>query len=171
VSAAVPPLVSQLLDGTGLVPSDAAVAMHPGGPKVLAMSAAALGLSRADFEVSWDFLAVHGNTSGSSNLALLHNELLKGAAKGAARPRHILCLGIGPGLALEGVLLARIPANARGGQEGQQQPRAPALQTQMQQRQQQEAAADMRVGTPPTPDTLSASLLEQSTSRGVALHQ
>ena len=45
-------------------------------------------------QVSWDFLAQHGNTSGSSNLALLHNEL----SRDQDAPRqHILCLAFGPG--------------------------------------------------------------------------
>jgi hypothetical protein len=99
--------VSELLSSTGLAASDTAFAMHPGGPKVLQLTAKALALPDAAFEVSWQFLAEHGNTSGSSNLALLHNELHRPGSSAAPRTRHIMCLGIGPGLALEGLLLAR----------------------------------------------------------------
>jgi hypothetical protein len=108
VSGAVPPLIKELLSGTRLRASDTAFAMHPGGPKVLHMTAEALELPDAAFEVSWQFLAAHGNTSGSSNLALLHNELHRRGSSQAPLTRHIMCLGIGPGLALEGLLLQRM---------------------------------------------------------------
>jgi hypothetical protein len=53
----------------------------------------------AGLQASWDFLQNHGNTSGSSNLALMHVELTRPA--GAVPSSHVVCIGIGPGLSLE----------------------------------------------------------------------
>lgn len=109
VSAAAPVLVSRMIKA---VPNanlyQTAVAMHPGGPKILRLTAKALGLPDAAFAVSWQFLREHGNTSGSSNLALLHNELIRTGTEDSPRRKDILCIGIGPGLALEGLLLRRV---------------------------------------------------------------
>jgi len=109
VSAAAPELVARLfkhIHNANLYQT--AVAMHPGGPKILQLTAEALGLQDSDFAVSWQFLREHGNTSGSSNLALLHNELIRAGTEESPRTQDILCIGIGPGMALEGLLLRRM---------------------------------------------------------------
>lgn len=109
VSTAAPELVARLFKHVSNANiHQTAVAMHPGGPKILKLTAAALGLQDSDFAVSWQFLQEHGNTSGSSNLALLHNELLRAGTEKSPRTRNILCVGIGPGMALEGLLLQRM---------------------------------------------------------------
>jgi predicted naringenin-chalcone synthase len=108
VSAAAPELVARLFKHVSNANlHQTAVAMHPGGPKILKLTAAALGLQDPDFAVSWQFLQEHGNTSGSSNLALLHRELLRAGTEQLPCTRNILCMGIGPGMALEGLLLQR----------------------------------------------------------------
>jgi alpha-pyrone synthase len=109
VSAAAPEMVARLLKGVrGASLQRTAFAMHPGGPKILQLTAKALGLTDDQFAVSWEFLQQHGNTSGSSNLALLHRELIRPGTAAAPRTRDIMCVGIGPGLALEGLLLRRV---------------------------------------------------------------
>nr|AEO12146.1 type III polyketide synthase [Coccomyxa subellipsoidea C-169] len=107
VSAGVPTFVTDtLLQGTGLTVQDVQFIMHPGGPKILHGPAEIMGVGNEKFQASWDFLQNHGNTSGSSNLALLHVELTRPA--GAVPSSHVVCIGIGPGLSLEGLLLRRI---------------------------------------------------------------
>ncbi|WIA32605.1 hypothetical protein OEZ86_003408 [Tetradesmus obliquus] len=109
VSAAAPDMVAHVLKGVkGASISHTAFAMHPGGPKILQLTAKALGLTDDAFATSWEFLQQHGNTSGSSNLALLHRELMREGSAASPRTRDILCVGIGPGLALEGLLLRRV---------------------------------------------------------------
>lgn len=49
----------------------------------------------------------HGNTSGSSNLAVLHHELTR-EQDVTARRDWIMCLAAGPGICVEGALLRRI---------------------------------------------------------------
>jgi alpha-pyrone synthase len=119
VSAAAPEIVSRLLKGVrGASLDRTAIAMHPGGPKILQLTAKTLGLSDAAFAVSWEFLQQHGNTSGSSNLALLHRELIRAGTVESPRTRDIMCVGIGPGLALEGLLLRRVPPKQQQQQQG-----------------------------------------------------
>lgn len=116
VSKGVPDLVNRLVRAVpGADIKQTAFAMHPGGPKVLQLTADALGLPDSAFAVSWDFLAEHGNTSGSSNLALLHNELMRAGTDESPITKNIICIGIGPGLALEGLLLQRTGKEERQG--------------------------------------------------------
>ncbi|WIA09558.1 hypothetical protein OEZ85_008953 [Tetradesmus obliquus] len=120
VSAAAPDMVARLLKGVkGASISRTAFAMHPGGPKILQLTAKALGVTDDAFATSWGFLQQHGNTSGSSNLALLHRELMRAGTDASPRTRDIMCVGIGPGLALEGLLLRRVPPKQQ--QQQQQQ--------------------------------------------------
>ena len=46
-------------------------------------------------QASWDFMEEHGNTSGSSNLAVLHHELTR---KQHHNRNYIICLAGGPGV-------------------------------------------------------------------------
>jgi alkylresorcinol/alkylpyrone synthase len=75
---------------------------HPGGPKVLDALAAALDLPDDALASSWRLLAEHGNMSSASVLALLA-EALRGPRPPRGTPG--LVLAIGPGLAIEMVLL------------------------------------------------------------------
>jgi alpha-pyrone synthase len=119
VSAAAPEIVSRLLKGVkGAYLERTAIAMHPGGPKILQLTAKTLGLPDVAFATSWEFLQQHGNTSGSSNLALLHRELIRAGTEESPRTRDIMCVGIGPGLALEGLLLRRVPPKQQQQQQG-----------------------------------------------------
>ncbi|MBI2431291.1 MAG: type III polyketide synthase [Candidatus Hydrogenedentes bacterium] len=73
-------------------------AVHPGGPTILRATAQALGLKKADLEVSWDALREFGNMSSPTLLFIL-NELRRQQA-----PLPCVALGFGPGLAAEAVL-------------------------------------------------------------------
>jgi predicted naringenin-chalcone synthase len=73
-------------------------AIHPGGPKVLASSAAALGLDASALAHSHHILAKHGNMSSATLLFILNQ---------IKSPGHIVSLGFGPGLMMEGALLRR----------------------------------------------------------------
>ncbi len=55
-------------------------------------------------QASWDFMEQHGNTSGSSNLAILHHELTRSQL---LHRNYIVCLAGGPGetpLCISGML-------------------------------------------------------------------
>ena len=64
----------------------------------------------AHMQAAWDYMTEHGNTSGSSNLAVLHHELTRDQDV-AARRDWIMCLAAGPGICVEGALLRRIVAS------------------------------------------------------------
>ena len=51
-----------------------------------------------------------GNSSGSSNLCLLHRELAQAREPEGfeAPPDHLMCIGIGPGLSIEALLVKRM---------------------------------------------------------------
>jgi len=106
----VPTMLQSLLKGTGLTLQQLQYAVHPGGPKILDVLADALGVKHEQLKVSWEVLNQVGNSSGSSNLCLLHRELAhKRLSPGdIALPEHLMCIGIGPGLSIEAVLVKRI---------------------------------------------------------------
>jgi alkylresorcinol/alkylpyrone synthase len=76
--------------------------MHTGGPKVLEATQEALGLSRADLEVSWEVLRRVGNLSSASVLVVL-DEIMK-HRRPAPRTKSILA-AMGPGFNAEMLLL------------------------------------------------------------------
>uniref|UniRef100_A0A7S1Y785 FAD-binding domain-containing protein n=1 Tax=Grammatophora oceanica TaxID=210454 RepID=A0A7S1Y785_9STRA len=83
---------------------------HTGGPRVLQMVAQSLGTNKDRLSSSWNIMTAHGNLSGASNLAVLdhHNNLPERGSEWA------VCLSMGPGVCLDGVLLrdARVsPSN------------------------------------------------------------
>jgi predicted naringenin-chalcone synthase len=97
----VAPLVADLLGRHGLTLSDVdGWAIHPGGPRILDVVQARLGLADADLAASRQVLAEHGNCSSPTVLMII--EALRLAA-----PRYIVALAFGPGLTLYAVLLVR----------------------------------------------------------------
>ncbi len=78
----------------------AAWCIHPGGPRILDASVAALGLPESSVDASRAVLARCGNMSSPTVMFVL-DELIE---RGAKPP--IVMLGFGPGLAIEGALLA-----------------------------------------------------------------
>eukprot|EP00931_Biecheleriopsis_adriatica_P091994 TRINITY_DN65832_c0_g1_i1.p1 TRINITY_DN65832_c0_g1~~TRINITY_DN65832_c0_g1_i1.p1 ORF type:complete len:695 (+),score=87.24 TRINITY_DN65832_c0_g1_i1:194-2086(+) len=109
VHAALPSFTQDLLERvaseTGHAPplSQFDVVCHTGGPKILKAVAEALGMGATQLEASWGVMKAHGNLSGASNLAALdhHNRCIK------PERDWVLCLSMGPGLCLEGVVLRR----------------------------------------------------------------
>jgi alkylresorcinol/alkylpyrone synthase len=92
-------LVTDLLTRHGLALSDVdGWAVHPGGPRILDVVQARLGLSAADLAASRRVLAQHGNCSSPTVLMIL--EELRPAA-----PQHVVALAFGPGLTLYAALL------------------------------------------------------------------
>jgi predicted naringenin-chalcone synthase len=102
-------VVAAALGDAGLAGGDIrSWAVHPGGPRVLANVAAALGLDDGSLVVSHEVLAAHGNMSSATILFIL--ERLLPAAVGPC-----VALAFGPGLTAEMALLRRV-AGEPGGQ-------------------------------------------------------
>jgi len=94
-------LVDSLLDRHGLRQSDVdGWAVHPGGPRVLNVVEAQLGLSQAAMATSRDVLARFGNCSSPTVLLIL-DEL----RRRPERPERVVVLAFGPGLSLYAALL------------------------------------------------------------------
>jgi predicted naringenin-chalcone synthase len=107
LSARVPGVIERelrpWLDGwladQGLTVADiASWALHPGGPRILEATAAAVGIERAQYEVSQDVLAEYGNMSSPTILFIIDRLRRRDA------PRPCLAIGFGPGLAVEAAL-------------------------------------------------------------------
>eukprot|EP00751_Fragilariopsis_kerguelensis_P000392 CAMPEP_0170825362 /NCGR_PEP_ID=MMETSP0733-20121128/45899_1 /TAXON_ID=186038 /ORGANISM="Fragilariopsis kerguelensis, Strain L26-C5" /LENGTH=855 /DNA_ID=CAMNT_0011188877 /DNA_START=177 /DNA_END=2741 /DNA_ORIENTATION=+ len=81
---------------------DIDILCHTGGPRVLIEVAKSLGVSKQKMFSSWEVMTQHGNLSGASNLAILdhHNQM-----KAQNISEWALCLSMGPGVCLEGILL------------------------------------------------------------------
>ena len=73
-------------------------AIHPGGPRILAVAAETLKLNRHDLRFSYDVLRENGNMSSSTVLFIL--ERMIGEVQGP-----VVALGFGPGLTFEAMLL------------------------------------------------------------------
>ncbi len=71
---------------------------HPGGPKVLVAFEEALGLERADLQVTWDSLNDVGNLSSASVLHVLRDTI---ADRRPAAGTHGMMLAMGPGFCSE----------------------------------------------------------------------
>jgi predicted naringenin-chalcone synthase len=100
-----PRIITDALAEAGLAPADVASwAVHPGGPRILAATAEALGLDRDALAVSWDVLAGHGNMSSATILFIL-DRLLGAEPRDAAGPT--VALAFGPGLTVEVALFGR----------------------------------------------------------------
>ncbi len=98
---ALPPLVREFL-GERLPAALEAVAVHPGGPRILEAVERCLGLSRDQTLASWATLRSVGNTSSAAILSVL-GELA--ASPPSPRGRG-LAIGFGPGLSIELLELA-----------------------------------------------------------------
>jgi alkylresorcinol/alkylpyrone synthase len=102
LDAYVAPLVQGLLDRHGLALGDVdGWAVHPGGPRILDVVQARLGLSADLMAASRGVLDQHGNCS--SPTVLMIAERLR-----AARPRHLVALAFGPGLTIYVALLRSV---------------------------------------------------------------
>lgn len=77
-------------------------AVHPGGPRVLDAVGEALELPREALACSREVLAENGNMSSATVLFIL--ERMRGRAVAERRP--VVMLGFGPGLTVEGALIA-----------------------------------------------------------------
>lgn len=91
---------------------------HTGGPKVLREVAKSLGVTEDNLHSSWEVMRNNGNLSGASNLAVLnhHNELANGNILGGldrTTSEWSICLSMGPGVCLEGVLLRDVRCKFR----------------------------------------------------------
>ncbi|KAK9816366.1 hypothetical protein WJX74_005609 [Apatococcus lobatus] len=107
-----PRVINELIAGFGLTARDPQYVVHTGGPAILKGPQAILRLPDEQMQASWDFMHHHGNTSGSSNIAILHHELTRDQEK----PREfIMCLAGGPGICIEGAFLRRLDRDAVAG--------------------------------------------------------
>ncbi len=75
-------------------------AVHPGGPRILAVVGEALAIDRRALAVSHSVLAEYGNMSSPTILFILDR------MRQTRSPRPWVALGFGPGLAVEAMLLA-----------------------------------------------------------------
>ncbi len=79
-------------------------AIHPGGPRIVQASGAALGLSEEQLAPSLEILANHGNMSSPTVLFILNKLMSSG---GNERAKHAILLAFGPGLCIEACLLSQ----------------------------------------------------------------
>jgi predicted naringenin-chalcone synthase len=78
------------------------IACHTGGPRILENVGRGLGLDGKDhLAASWQIMKSNGNLSGASNMAVLDAQNKLGGRD------WVVCLSMGPGIALEGLLLCR----------------------------------------------------------------
>jgi len=86
--------------------------VHTGGPKVLRMVESSVGLNKAQLATSWEYLRNHGNTTGASNMTILHHFLTRTpgpSEPSSKRPGDLaVLLGIGPGLAMESLVVCKL---------------------------------------------------------------
>ncbi|HYH28516.1 MAG TPA: 3-oxoacyl-[acyl-carrier-protein] synthase III C-terminal domain-containing protein, partial [Actinomycetota bacterium] len=96
------PLVTELLGPRGLTPEDVATwGIHPGGPRILEVAAARLGVGAERMEASHAVLREAGNCSSATLLLIL--ERILGAPPPAGS--HIVGMAFGPGLTLTAALM------------------------------------------------------------------
>jgi len=76
--------------------------IHPGGPKIVEMLSARLGLSAAQQRASWSVLEAYGNCASATILLVLEDLLKKDHPR---RGEYGVLLAFGPGLTIEGALL------------------------------------------------------------------
>jgi len=102
--------VDRLLGRSGLCRDDVTGwAVHPGGPRILDVCGAALGLAPDRLDASRSVLADYGNCS-SGTVLLVVDRLLRGCgpdSRGLEDGAYVVALAFGPGLTLYGALLRR----------------------------------------------------------------
>jgi alkylresorcinol/alkylpyrone synthase len=110
VAAAEPAFVASLCAkakaefGSAIPPvQEMAVLCHTGGPKILREVAQCLKVDESHLKSSWSVMKAHGNLSGASNLAVLDHYTRNALDRGEVT--WAVCLSMGPGVCLEGVLL------------------------------------------------------------------
>jgi predicted naringenin-chalcone synthase len=91
--------------GVGDRESIAGYAIHPGGRRILDAVARGLGQPREIAASAFEVLRDFGNMSSATILFVLERELER-----VKRAGHVLALGFGPGLTIEGVTLEVDPA-------------------------------------------------------------
>ncbi len=95
--------LEQWLGQSGLKLSDIeAWAIHPGGPRIVAATGEALGLSDNALEMSYGVLADYGNMSSPTVLFILQRWMER-----APQCNSCVMLAFGPGLCIEAALLVR----------------------------------------------------------------
>jgi len=79
------------------------IACHTGGPRVLKEVAEASGVGDEALASSYAVMTQHGNLSGASNMAVLdhHNRSTEEV------DQWVLCISMGPGVCIEGILCRR----------------------------------------------------------------
>ncbi|CAE8585686.1 unnamed protein product [Polarella glacialis] len=85
------------------------IACHTGGPRVLHEVAKAADAADEQLAASWAVMKAHGNLSGASNLSVLdyQNRVVENGRQ------WVLCLAMGPGVCIEGLLLQRVSSPPR----------------------------------------------------------
>ncbi|KAJ6602236.1 thiolase-like protein [Mycena sp. CBHHK59/15] len=83
-------------------PADFDWPIHTGGAAFLKSAAKAMGLEKEHMKASWDVYENHGNSSSASVFCVLD------VSRRMQEREWAVCVGFGPGLAGEGVLLRRI---------------------------------------------------------------
>ncbi|CAE8738202.1 unnamed protein product [Polarella glacialis] len=85
------------------------IACHTGVPRVLHEVAKAADAADEQLAASWAVMKAHGNLSGASNLSVLdyQNRVVENGRQ------WVLCLGMGPGVCIEGLLLQRVSSPPR----------------------------------------------------------
>ena len=97
------PMIAELLGEHGLdVPDVHGWAVHPGGPRILDVVAAQLGLPADALDASRSVLAEHGNCS-SATVLMVADELTR--ARPVPPGGYVVALAFGPGLTLYAALL------------------------------------------------------------------
>jgi len=86
---------------------------HTGGPRVLREVAQGLGVTDSALACSWEVMKAHGNLSGASNLAVLDVHNSRDEAQRSTSGEWAVCLSMGPGVCLEGVLLCDVRKKVR----------------------------------------------------------
>jgi predicted naringenin-chalcone synthase len=94
--------VRELLDASRVTDRESIVgyAVHPGGRRILEAVARGLGQPAEIAASAFEVLREFGNMSSATILFVLERELAR-----VGRPGHVLALGFGPGLTIEGVTL------------------------------------------------------------------
>jgi alpha-pyrone synthase len=97
-----PGFASALLDEAGYRREEVVSwALHPGGRRIIDALREALGLAAGEVAPSLEVLRDHGNMSSATIFFVLQKLL-----DGVARPGPLVALGFGPGLTIEGAVLA-----------------------------------------------------------------
>ncbi|WP_055565425.1 type III polyketide synthase [Streptomyces atriruber] len=106
LSGAVESFVENLLRPMGLSRQDVRHwGVHPGGPKIIDLVGARLGLTDAQLAASRHILASRGNCS-SSTILLILEQLLAGTHDAVPRPGEFgVLMAFGPGLTMESALV------------------------------------------------------------------